>query len=114
MVAVCRKPTTDVPIVNGADWTPAGTVTEGGTPAAGLELTSATETGPGHAGTLRVTVPVSGAPPTTGFEEKANEATVAVGGFTVSTACAVPLKVAPIVAGVGVVTGEVLIAKLTL
>ena len=80
--------TLTVVIANVADVAPAGTVTETGTLAETLELVSVTTTPPAGAAPLRVTVPVTPAPPTTdaGFTDTDLSETEAAAGFTVSAA----------------------------
>ena len=99
--------TLTVVIVNVTDVAPAGTVTETGTLAETLELVSVTTTPPDGAAPLRVTVPVTPAPPTTdtGFTVTDLSETEAAAGFTVSAAVfETPPLVAVIVTAVTAVT----------
>jgi hypothetical protein len=102
--------TLTVVMANVADVAPAGTVTETGTLAETLEVVSVTTTPPAGAAPLRVTVPVTPAPPTTdaGFTDTDLSETEAAAGFTVSAAVfETPPLVAVMVTAVTAVTVEV-------
>ena len=88
MFTLATAVTLTVVMANVADVAPAGTVTETGTLAETLELVSVTTTPPAGAAPLRVTVPVTPAPPTTdaGLTVTDVSETDAAAGFTVSAA----------------------------
>jgi len=110
MVELVLELTTNVVTVKVAEFCPAETVTLAGTVAAEVfEDDRLTLIPPVGAGPLMFTVPVELAPPTTvvGF----NDSAVAVGARTVILACAVPFKVAVMMAVVSVATAEVVMVK---
>lgn len=110
MFTLATAVTLTVVIANVADVAPAGTVTLAGTAAETLELVSVTTTPPAGAAPLRITVPVTPAPPTTdaGFTVTDLSETDAAAGFTVSAAVfETPPLVAVIVTAVTAVTVDV-------
>ena len=102
-----------VVIANVAVVAPAGTVTETGTLAETLELVSVTTTPPAGAAPLRVTVPVTPAPPTTdaGLTVTDVSETDAAAGFTVSAAV---LETTPLVAVIVTAVTAVTVVVVTL